>query len=97
MNDFDTKWQKLTTLARHAPAEPAGEVPAGFAARVTLQAASFSLPSPWAVLEHLALRGLVAATACCVAAVAFNYFGASPDMTDEADFDATMSVLLDLS
>ena len=49
------------------------------------------------MLERLALRGLVAAAACCVAAVAFNYFSSTPELPVDAGLDDTMSVLLDLS
>ncbi len=97
MNRFDHQWQRLTTLARQAPTDHAMAVPAGFATRVAARAATNLGARPWALLERLALRGLVAASVCCVAALAFNYFGVSPDLTEENDLDETMSVLLDIS
>jgi len=98
MNQFEHQWQRLTALARQAPSDSETTIPAGFATRVVARAfASGAAAGPWAVLERLALRGLLAATACCVAAVAFNYFGASPDVPDDGELDETMSVLLDIS
>ncbi len=97
MNRFDHQWQKLTALARQAPAAP-GEVPYGFAIRVAAQAGA--LPAaPWLPLERFALRGLFLAAVCSVAAVAFNYSILS---TDQADIYATGTAdtvveLLDIS
>ncbi|MDQ5979717.1 MAG: hypothetical protein QG602_2692, partial [Verrucomicrobiota bacterium] len=45
----------------------------------------------------LALRGFVAATACCAAAVAFSYFGYSTDLTDESDLDDSVTEFVALS
>ena len=81
-----------------APADLDPAIPAGFATRVAARAAADgSVAGPWAMLERLALRGLVAAAACCVAAVAFNYFSSTPELPDEAELDETMSVMLDIS
>ena len=98
MSQFDHQWQRLTALARQAPADLDSAIPAGFATRVAARAAADgSVAGPWAMLERLALRGLVAAAACCVAAVAFNYFSSTPELPVDAGLDDTMSVLLDLS
>lgn len=98
MSLYDHQWQRLIALARQAPADHDTAAPAGFATRVTARAAANgTVAGPWAALERLALRGLVAATACCVAAVVFNYYGVSSDLPDESDLDETMSVLLDIS
>ncbi len=98
MSQFDRQWQRLTSLARQAPADREAAIPAGFATRVAARATAHGTVSgPWAALERLALRGLVAATACCVAAVTFNYFGVSSDLPDDAGLDETVSVLLDIS
>ena len=97
MNRFDHQWQKLTALARQAPAAP-GEPPYGFATRVAAQAAA--LPAtPWMPLERFALRGLLAAAVCSVASVAFNF---SDFSTEQADVYATGTTdtvveLLDIS
>ncbi|HEY0864819.1 MAG TPA: hypothetical protein VGD97_11995 [Lacunisphaera sp.] len=97
MNRFDHQWQKLTALARQAPAAP-GELPYGFATRVAAQAAA--LPAtPWLPLERFALRGLFLAGICSAAAAAFNF---STLTTDQADIYATGTAdtvieLLDIS
>lgn len=97
MNRFDHQWQKLTALARQAPAE-SGAVPYGFATRVAAQ--GFALPAaPWLSLERFAFRGLLVAAACSLAAVAFNYSVLSADQTDIYATGTTDTVveLLDLS
>ncbi len=98
MNRFDHQWQKLTALARQAPADPGAAAPYGFATRLSAQAVA--LPAtPWMPLERFALRGLIAAAVCSVASVAFNF---SDFSTDQADIYATGTTetvveLLDIS
>ena len=95
MNRFDHQWQKLTALARQAPADAAA-APYGFATRVAAQ--GFALPpAPW--LERFALRGLLVAAACSVAAVVFNFAEFSTDQGDVYATGTTDTVveLLDLS
>lgn len=96
MNLFDHQWRKLTALARQAPAEAGAAAPYGFATRVAARAAA--LPAaPWLALERLALRGFLAAAACSVAAVVFNYATLpSEPAADEAGGD-TVSEVLDLT
>lgn len=96
MKSFDRQWRKLTALARSAPADAGVAAPYGFATRVAAQAAA--LPAaPWLALERLALRGFLAATACSVAAVVFNYATLpSVPADDEAGGD-TVSEVLDLT
>ncbi len=81
MNRFDHQWQKLTALARQAPADRDAAIPPGFATRVAARAAA-PASSPWAVFERLALRGLMVAAACSAAAIALNYSVFSSDQTD---------------
>ena len=97
MNASDRQWQKLTALARSAPVVP-GPAPFGFATRVAALAAT-APAGPWAFFERFALRGLVVAAACGVAAVAMNYSVLSSDQTDLYATGTTDSVveLLDLS
>ena len=98
MNRFDHQWRKLTALARSAPVEPEATAPYGFAARVAARAAA--LPAtPWLSLERFALRGLVAAAACSLAAVAVNYTEPSSDQQDNYVSGTTDSIveLLDIS
>lgn len=97
MNRFDHQWRKLTALARQAPADAAATAaPYGFATRVAAQAAA--LPAaPWLSLERLALRGLLIAAACSVAAVVFNYATLPSVPTDDEAGGDTVSEVLDLT
>jgi hypothetical protein len=97
MNRFDQDWQKLVALARQAP--PSADepmLPPGFATRVAALAAT-TPPAPWGGLERFALRGFVAATACCAAAVAYSYFGHSTDISDESELDDSVTEFVALS
>ena len=97
MNRYDHHWQKLIVLARQAPAD-AGTAPYGFATRVA--AHGFALPpAPWLSLERFALRGLLVAAACSVAAVVFNFAQMSNDQSDIYATGTTDTVveLLDIS
>jgi hypothetical protein len=81
MNSFDQQWQKLTALARQAPVAGADAIPPGFATRVAARAAA-PASGPWFIFERLALRGLLAAAVCSVAAVAYNFSILATDATD---------------
>jgi hypothetical protein len=99
MNEFDRHWHKLTALARLASDSRDATAPFGFATRTVARAGALSAPGPWAAFERFALRGLVVAAACGVAAVVFNY---SDLMSDSADIYATGTTdsvveLLDIS
>ncbi len=99
MNRFDHQWQRLTALARQAPADPDAAIPYGFALRVAARAATSPAGSPWAGFERLAVRGLMVAAACSAAAIALNY---SIFSSDQADIYATGTAdsiveLLDIS
>lgn len=99
MNRFDHQWQKLTALARQAPTGPGAVAPYGFAPRVAAQAAALPAGTPWLALERFALRGLVAAAACSLAAVAFNYAEFASDQHDSYVSGTADSIieLLDIS
>ena len=99
MNRFDHQWQKLTALARQAPAEPGAAAPYGFAPRIAARAAALPAGTPWLSLERFALRGLVAAAACSLAAVAINYTEPSSDQQEGYVSGTTDSIveLLDIS
>lgn len=94
---FDQDWQKLVALARQAPAED-GDValPPGFATRVAALAAA-TPPAPWGGLERLALRGFVAAAACCAGAVAYSYFDHTAEPAYDTAVDDSVLELLDIS
>lgn len=88
MNSFDRQWQKLTAAARQAPGETA-DVPYGFATRVAAQAA-VPVPAPWGSLERFAVRGFLAAIACCGGAVAFSFGGHQPELPLDTALDETV-------
>ncbi len=96
MNKFDQQWQKLTALARQAPVGDTS-APYGFATRMAAAGLSAPAESPWAGFERYALRGLLAATTLCVAAVAFNLSAMTGNHDDEVELDDTVSQVLDLS
>ena len=99
MNRFDHQWRKLTALARSAPVEPEAAAPFGFAPRVAARAAALPAGAPWLSLERFALRGLVAAAACSLAAAAVNYAELSSDQHDNYVSGTADSIveLLDIS
>jgi hypothetical protein len=96
MSSFDHQWQRLTALARQARTEGDVTIPAGFATRVAARAGSLPAPTPWLFLERFALRGLVVAAVCSVAAVAFHFSSPSSDQSETYATD-TVAELLDLS
>ncbi len=97
MKQFDQKWQKLTALARQAPANGDAPAPFGFATRTAALAMAASLPGVGAVFGRLALRGLLAASALSVAAVVFDFTAMTSSQDDETGVDDTISQVLDLS
>ena len=99
MSSFDHQWRRLTALARQAPAEGDVTIPAGFATRVAARATALPPASPWLFLERFALRGLVVAAVCSVAAVAYNFTALATDQTETYATGTTDTVveLLDLS
>ena len=90
MSSFFHQWQKLTVAARQAPAEN-DSAPYGFASRVTARASVPSTP-PWMSLERFALRGFVAAAACCGGAFAFSFSGYAGELPHDLAMDETVSV-----
>ena len=97
MSRFDHQWQALVGMARRAADERDAGAPYGFAARVVAQSAGSYGMLPGVALERFAVRGFLAATACCVAAVAFNYFGLSGDSSGEPLLEETVNSVLELS
>ncbi|HWA24576.1 MAG TPA: hypothetical protein VG734_02800 [Lacunisphaera sp.] len=99
MSQFDHQWQRLTALARQAPANRDDATPAGFATRVAARAGALPAGTPWLSFERYALRGLLAAAICCIAAVAFNLSILSSEQADTFATGTTDTVveLLDLS
>ncbi len=97
MSQFEHQWQRLTALARQAPADRDAAVPPGFATRVAARAVSLPAGTPWLFLERFALRGLVVAAVCSVAAVAFHYSSFLSDQGEDYASTDTVGELLDLS
>ncbi len=97
MSQFEQQWQRLTALARQAPADRDTAVPPGFATRVAARAGALPVGTPWLFLERFALRGLVVAAVFGVAAVAFNYSSLLSDQGEDYASTDTVGELLDLS
>jgi hypothetical protein len=97
MNEFDHQWQKLTALARQAGDPRDLAAPYGFATRVAAQAIALPPASPWAAFERFALRGLLVAAACGVAAIAFNYSIITSEQADDYAGTDPVAEILNLS
>ncbi len=97
MNQFDHQWQKLTALARQAGDPRDVAAPYGFATRVAARAVTLPPASPWAAFERFALRGLLVAAACGVAAIAVNYTIFSSEPADDYATTDTVGEILNLS
>jgi hypothetical protein len=97
MNRYTQAWSRLAASARPAEARPE-TAPYGFATRVAALGLAAPADNPWALLEKFALRGLLAAGAFSVAAIAFGYSAWAADHGDDivASSD-TISDVLDLS
>jgi len=97
MNQFDQQWRRLTEIARQAGDSRNIAAPYGFATRVVARAGA--LPSaPWAPFERFAIRGLLVAAACGLAAVAYNFTPfATSSQTDALVAADTVGELLELS
>lgn len=91
MNRNDQAWPRLAAAARRAPAADEASAPFGFATRVAAQAWSGAAAgAAQSLLEKFALRGLIAAAACSVAAAAFGYSA----LTAEQDYEAVTGDLV---
>jgi hypothetical protein len=98
MNQFDQQWRKLTSLARQATEAQDSSAPYGFSTRVAAHAAGMPLSSPAVPVENFALRGLLVAAACGVAAIAFDFATFVTSTQTDAYVAADMvGDLLDLS
>ncbi len=97
MSTGDKNWEKLTRLARAVPSRPDESAPFGFATRVASLAMAGVRPSPWALFEKFAIRGLIAACACGAAAIAFGYSSWSSDHENDTGSDDGVTEVFDLS
>lgn len=98
MNQFDQQWRKLTVLARQAKDPKDSRAPYGFSTRVAAHAVGMPFNSSAIPFENFALRGLLVAAVCGVAAIAFNYTTFVTSTQTDAYVAADMvGDLLDLS
>jgi hypothetical protein len=98
MNQFDQQWRKLTSLARQARDPRDSGAPYGFSTRVAAHAAGMPFDSSSVPFENFALRGLVVAAVCGIAAIAFDYATFVTSTQTDAYVAADMvGDLLDLS
>ena len=98
MNQFDQQWRKLASLARQAKDVQDCAAPYGFSTRVAANAAGLPFDSSSAPFERFALRGLLVAAVCGIAAVAFDYATFVTSTQTDAYVAADMvGDLLDLS
>lgn len=97
MNPYERNWQQLAAAARRVPDLRDESAPFGFATRVAGLGLAAGGRGSWAMFEKFAVRGLIAAGAFGLAAVAFGYSTWSSDReNDVANADAVGEVL-DLS
>ena len=94
MNRHHLAWLRLAAAARPAADLPEA-APYGFATRVAALGLAAPALNPRALLEKLALRGLLAAAAFSLAAVAFGYTAWAADRGDDtvASLDSISEVL----
>ena len=98
MKNTRQTWERLTALARQAPAvESDPGMPPGFATRVAALALAEPESSPWSLLERFALRGLFAALALSAAAAAYNFTGPSGEHEEDLTTSDTVGELLELT
>ncbi len=94
MNRHPSAWSRLVAATRSVE-EPSGAVPYGFATRVAGLGLAAPATPPWGLFEKLALRGLLAAGAFCLAALALGYSSWAGDRSDDtvASADAISEIL----
>jgi hypothetical protein len=97
MNTYDRKWQQLAAVARTAPDGQDESVPYGFSTRVATLAMAAPAAGPSALFEKFAVRGLIAACAFSLAAVAFGYSAWTGERENDVASDDAVTEVLDLS
>jgi hypothetical protein len=97
MNDHDRIWERLAAAARGAHGGPDESAPFGFSTRVAARAMVAPAPAPWALFEKFAVRGLIAACAFSLAAVAFGYAAWAGDHENDVASDDAVAEVLDLT
>lgn len=94
MKNYDQAWRRLTTAARENRDDHDTAAPYGFATRVVAQAMARPLSDPRALFEKFAIRGLIAAGAFSLAAVAFGYSSWRTEREEEMVPTDTVSEIL---
>jgi hypothetical protein len=97
MNQSNHQWQKLVVQARLADDPREVAAPYGFATRVAARALALPPASPWFAYERFAIRGLLVAAACGVAAIALNYAVFNSEQGDDYATTDTVGEILNLS
>ena len=73
MSDFDNRWHALAQNARHFPADPTADLPAGFTTRVLALARESSSEALEDVLTALGLRAVLAAGSVFLLSAGFAF------------------------
>lgn len=94
MKNYDQAWRRLTAAARETRDEHDTAAPYGFATRVIAEAMARPRANPRALLEKFAIRGLIAAGAFSLAAIAFGYSSWINEREEEAVAGDTVSEIL---
>ena len=97
MNRHHQAWHRLAVAARPADVQTEA-APYGFATRVASLGLAAPAANPWAQFEKLALRGLLAAGAFSLAALAFSYSTMASDHSEDTVASADgISEILEVS
>ncbi len=95
MNDFASRWNRLTTAARLAPARAEGAAPFGFATRVVARAWEPAPALTWmAAMRRFSFRALWLAGVLMLASMAANYVAFASGEDDEQSVADPVSEVL---
>ena len=97
MKNHQQSWQFLAAAARADRDGRDESAPYGFALRVASQAFSASSGGSLGLIEKFAVRGLIAACAFSLAAMALGYVSTNNDRDDDVASTDTVGEILDLS
>ena len=94
MNEFESKWQRLITVARQAPEASDVAAPYGFSTRVVARALGDERPAVLAVFGRFSVRALWVACLFTLVSLAANYLAfASPEDDEQSLIDPVSEVL----
>jgi hypothetical protein len=97
MNELESRWQRLITAARQAPATKDVAAPYGFATRVVARALSDERPARSAMFERFSVRALWVACLLTLVSVAANYLAFAGSEDDEQNLIDPVSEVLNAS